>query len=217
MQTRAQNYRPRETNATFIIILFILLLAYSCAAQPVQRIGYVGSELSYGMHRFSQQSGKLIPTTFTSGTSIGVFAGNKLVSGRIRIGRYSLNDAFEGDLKTSEYDLFLNVHILEFFRTRKNVLDIYMVTGFSHNRFKGELKEELDLPTQIIPEQSSANYQVIGLGGVYIPNLWKRSTSVFCEALLYNAISTTPMHDSNVFINIGVRRMLKAPHRNKRG
>lgn len=209
------NYHPRETNAMFIIILFIVLLAYSCTAQQTQQIGHVGSELSYGIHRFSRQSGKLIPTSYTTGFSAGLYAGNKLVNSRIRLGHYTLSNSLEGNLRVSEYDLFIDVHFLEFFRTRKNVLDIYMITGFSHNRFRGVLKEELNTQNKIIPSKNSVNYQVIGLGGACIPNLWKRSTSLFYEMLLYNAISKD-MYDSNVFLNIGIKRLLITPTGHKR-
>lgn len=205
-----RSHKVRGTNTMMIIVLFLIIGVYSCVAQQKQRINVVGNETSFGMHRFfTEGEGAALKNlhTFSNGVSTGFYAGNKLINARLRTGMYNTTIHFEGELRIFENDLLIDVYPLEFFRTQLNVLDVYLTTGLSHHSFseKKAVKpgyvsnSEVGLP-------SSRTYQVAGLGLTYLPLRFNQATSFFAEALLYNAITFSSSPESNVFINIGIRK-----------
>lgn len=208
-------YYLRASNTSYITLFFLIILTFTSVAQKNQQIHNIGTEVTYGFHRFVQKSKNRLPSIFTNGVSVGVFAENQMVSARLRMGSYQMANSFDEKLQVTEYDLFFNVHLLEFFRTHRNVLDIYLITGLSHNRFKLPVEESLNFKFQLEPINNSANYQAIGLGVVCIPNKIRRLTSLFCELLIYNNISTSSLDDSNAFINMGVNRVLPSVAKRK--
>lgn len=208
--TSNSSYKVRGTNATLLIILFLILGVYSCMAQQKQRVTLIGNETSFGMHRFFMEGEGFDLrnlNAFSNGVSTGFYAGNKLVSARLRMGLYTSAAHFKGELRIVEKDLLIDVYPLEFFRTHNNVLDIYLTTGVSHHTFseKEAIKSgyistrESGLPT-------ARTYQVVGVGLTHLPKRFNQSTSFFAEVLLYNAITFSSSPESNVFVNIGVKK-----------
>lgn len=203
--------RTRPTNALLLTILFIILGIYSCTAQHKQRITNIGYEVSIGIHRFFIDDNQVTLKNIrplTRGASTGIYVGNDLMSLRFRTGYYSSTDRVKGKLTVEECDLLMDFYLLEFFRSKKNVLDIYLTTGFSYNRLS--VKKPLDI---VLASDNSAsdvphhkNYQVIGLGIKYIPANGKRLTHFFCEAIFYNSIKLDTVSDMNVFINFGIKK-----------
>lgn len=208
-------YHRRASTTSYITLFFLTILTFTGVAQKNQQIHYIGTEVTYGFHRFVQKSKNHLPSIFSNGVSMGVFAENQMVSARLRIGSYQMANSIDEKLQVTECDLFFNVHLLEFFRTHRNVLDIYLITGLSHNRFRLSAEESINSNFKLMPINNSANYQAMGLGVVCIPNKIKRLTSLFCELLVYNSISTSSLDDSNAFVNIGVNRILLSVGRRK--
>lgn len=204
------SYKVRGTNTTMIIALFLILGVYSCMAQKKQQIDVIGNETSFGMHRFfTDGDGTVLKNLhiFSNGVSTGFYAGNKLINARLRIGMYNTTTYFEGELRIFENDLLIDVYPLEFFRTQLNVLDIYLTTGLSHHSFSEKKAIESGyISTREAGLPSSRTYQVIGIGLTYLPLRFNQATSFFAEALLYNTITFSSSPESNVFINVGVRK-----------
>ncbi|GCC53261.1 hypothetical protein SanaruYs_35040 [Chryseotalea sanaruensis] len=204
------NYKVRGTNAMLLIILFLILGVYSCIAQQKQRVTVIGNETSFGMHRFfSEGDGSVLRDlhAFSNGVSTGFYAGNRLVKTRIRVGFYNTASYVTGEVRILEKDLLIDVYPLEFFRTHINVLDVYLTTGVSHHTFSE--KESLKpgyISTRETGVPTARTYQVVGIGLAHLPLYFNRSTSFFAEVLLYNSITFSSSPESNVFLNVGMRK-----------
>lgn len=205
-----RHYKVRGTNSIMLLVIFLILGVYSCMAQQKRGISIAGSETSFGMHRFFVEGeGNFLSNvySFSNGLSTGIYAGNKLVNGRLRIGLYSTTAHFKGEVRILESDVLIDIYPLEFIRTHTNVLDVYLTTGVSVHSFsekkpitRGYIStgEEGTIP--------SKTYQVAGVGLTYLPTLFHRTTSIFAEALFYNSISFAGNAESNGFVNVGIRK-----------
>jgi hypothetical protein len=210
MKITQTKFRLQMGYISLLVFLFIFLSEYSCLAQHVERINQMGFETSVGTHRFYRKTDQLPPRGFTTGMSAGVFAGNNLVNARLRTGYYFSTRQFEGDLRVVEFDALANFYFLEFFRTKDNLLDIYLTSGVSYNQFreKEQLEKSFIKNNEGTSVPAEVFYQVTGIGGVINPRIFKRSTSFFCEVLFYNSINKELPTDKNVFVNVGIKKIV---------
>jgi hypothetical protein len=135
----SNTYQRKTFNATLIIFLYLILGIYSCFAQSFQRITHTGIETSFGIHgiKSPMNGGSSKLQALTRGFSAGFVTGNNLIQLRIRpIGVYKSAAMESRAFEILESEALLNVYPLEFFRTRKHVLDIYVSTGISFNSYK---------------------------------------------------------------------------------
>lgn len=206
------SYKVRGTNAMLLIILFLILGVYSCIAQHKQRVTIIGNETTFGMHRFFSEGDKSVFRNlhaFSNGFSTGFYAGNRLVNARVRVGIYNTVSHIKGELRIMEKDLLIDVYLLEFFRTQKNLLDVYLTTGVSHHTFsERELLKPGYISTREAGVPTARTYQVVGIGLTHLPLRFGQSTSFFTEFLLYNAITFSSSPESNAFLNVGVRKRM---------
>jgi hypothetical protein len=126
----------RKSNAKMVFALYILLIVHSCArAQGLQRISERGYEVSIGLHNFVSKGGQckisnLAPSS--RGVAWGYFFGNNLFKMRLKgIGYYGSTEAVNTKFNQYEAEALINVYPLEFVRTSKNILDMYLVMGFN--------------------------------------------------------------------------------------
>jgi hypothetical protein len=137
------HYSLKTLNGFFLFILFCILLhsPFRTAGQGIQRISQRGVELSYGFHHFITKSGVDIWQRYapsSRGIALGYFMGNNLVKTRIRgFGFYESTRSARSDFSGYEAEALLNFYPLEFLRTRKHILDIYLFSGlnFSYLEF----------------------------------------------------------------------------------
>lgn len=125
-------------------VIVVFLLKYfdqtsgSVRAQSLQRISHRGYEVSFGLHQFSfgnaeRRFNNLKPES--RGVALGFVYGNNLLKGRLRgLGFYHSSKMIEPiSYYRLESELLVNFYPLEFLRTGRNVLDIYLFSGFSYS------------------------------------------------------------------------------------
>ncbi len=210
-----------------MILFFSLWIGiYSSAyGQSSQRVTHVGLEASFGLHGFSMSdcdTKYMKPRALTRGGSIGFVAGNKLLRARIRAAGFYQSTGFTRiGFNLIESEALVNFYPLEFFRTRKNVLDIYVTTGVKLNNFKLNDKNtyrDIDLhpnfnDSNTHPGKEKVLTQVAGLGIEFLlPNKVK-SVHLFAEAIISNPIYSSATisefyeawSQGETCFNIGVR------------
>ncbi len=206
-------FQIRAVNSKMIVILFILLTLYSCAfSQGRQRIHERGYEIGLGLHNFvwkgdGYKISNLVPSA--TGISLGYFCGNNLLKMRVRgLGYYGAAGALQNTFDQYEGDLLLNFYPMEFARTSKNTIDLYLATGFNytyaayHDRQSAFLKDSFQ--------------RLSNLWGIGVEALARRESKVmrlFAEIHVGSAFhtgnhandSSGPIPKTISAINIGVR------------
>jgi hypothetical protein len=184
-----------------VILIITPQITYS---QGQQRIWEKGLELSYGYHHFiftqpDHRISDLIP--LTKGLSTGFYFGNNLLQTRLRgVGYYASTDVAEKAFSLFEADMVFNFYPLEFYRTRKNILDVYLLAGinYTHLGFK----------------QNSSENRINQVGGFGIDWLNRNGRSIlrlFAEAYVGTPLTYSGEYEANsvhdIFsgINIGLR------------
>jgi hypothetical protein len=136
------------------------MILYSCAqSQVIQRINEKGYEASIGMHNFvSKRNGSkisnLAPTA--RGIALGYFFGNSIFKMRLKgIGYYGSTGFVTEKFHQYEAEGLINIYPLEFVRTRRNVIDVYMVTGINHTHIGMEkdgpgISRQIDRTTHVL-------------------------------------------------------------------
>jgi hypothetical protein len=209
MKTR---YEIKIFNATLVFILYLLIGAYSCThAQAVQRICQKGYEVSYGFHNFKprmagEQTRKLSPGAL--GVSLGGFIGNNLLKMRFRgVSYYEANRVFNENYYQYEAELLSNFSPLEFFRVSKNVVDIYLITGFNYTQINYD--NHYSVHEQKRFDRIS---RVAGIGIEYIVRKGNKLICVFSDATVGNRLKDAKANDEHSpfpavqsALNIGVR------------
>jgi hypothetical protein len=217
----------KRTKATLIMICIYLLIAvYSSAfAQSQQRITHSGIELAMGLHGFKTSQNFFVDQeirSLTRGVSAGVMIGNNLLKARIRpAGVYRSTSATDRKFTIIESEAMINFYPLEFFRTRKEYLDIYFVTGINRNQFVYKdrnqflRKEAEGTDAEFMAlDKVTVVSQTAGLGlEFHSQKTDGKFLHVFAELLLSNSIYCST--DNSVFqgtlaqisptLNIGVR------------
>jgi hypothetical protein len=118
------------------IILILIIVPQITYSQGQQRIWEKGAEISYGYHHFiftkpNQKISDLVP--LTKGVSTGFYFGNNLLQTRLRgVGYYASTDVAEKPFSQFEAEGVFNLYPLEFYRTRKNILDVYLLAGINY-------------------------------------------------------------------------------------
>jgi hypothetical protein len=173
------------------IILFVLGV-HSSIAQSFQRFTHVGFEGSVGIHGLRQNNKRLEPVT--KGVSVGFVIGNNLLKARVRpLGFYYSSTRQHVDFTVLESQALINFYPLEFFRTSKQRLDLYVCTGISFNRFKNHnlIFRQKDSPELVAPAEKKAKYlgQLTGFGiECHLPHGFAH---IFAEVMFSNLIYTT--------------------------
>lgn len=187
-----------------LTILSFSLAAATCAfGQSFQRITGVGVEISGGPHGFAvpdtRYAGQEKQKALTRGGSIGVAAGNKLLLTRLRAGIYQSTDFTRLSFRVLESEALVNIYPLEFLRTRKNVLDIYITTGIKFNNLKLN-NDNTRLEIELHPDFKSINIrkdrqhvfsQLAGVGMEFVLPCKSKFANLFIEALISNPIATS--------------------------
>lgn len=209
-------FSVKAFEAIVIVLLFIFLTAYSCAAQSWQRATQFGIETSVGINGFAVSPGgdrsKL--RAMSRGISVGVIAGNNLLKGRMRLAGFYGPTKFSrcsGSLIESE--LLVNFYPLEFMRTRKNILDIYFTTGVKFANIGARKKPCPASGDAYLGSRTKVLSQVSGVGIVALIPSNKRFTNMFAEVLFSNPFfdSRPPTREAtawtgkSVCMNVGVR------------
>lgn len=197
----------RKINLAFIIMLMLLLLALSCTGQTWQRATHFGLETSLDINGFSSESNKI--RAMARGVSAGLVVGNNLLKGRLRAELYGPTSYSKCAGKLIGSEALVNFYPLEFFRTRKNVLDIYFTTGF---RFTNIATTDENCNSG---EQSKGKVmsQVSGMGMEVLLPYSNKFIHVFGETLFSNpfhnsskvSASSTSWSSKTVSLNIGIR------------
>ena len=135
------NSRYSLTLCCVVASFFFRLLDQSStlvSAQSIQRVSHRGYEVSFGLHQFSfanssHSFNNLRPES--RGVAAGFVYGNNLLKGRLRgLGFYHSSKMIEPiSYYRLESELLVNFYPLEFIRTRRNVLDIYLFSGFNYS------------------------------------------------------------------------------------
>jgi hypothetical protein len=217
----SNSYQTRALNALFIIFLYLVLGFYSCIAQSFQRITHKGIEGSFGIHGFKThlnsdgtQTGAL-----TKGVAIGFVTGNNLIKARIRpMGLYKSTSTEKRSFEILESEALLNLYPLEFLRTRKHVLDIYITTGLNFSKFKYNDRNvflqndvQQDEAEFLALDKATVLSQVSGIGIEY--HLPFSFVHVFTEAVFANQIYASSdncffqqtSRQAGTTINFGIR------------
>lgn len=217
-------YEIKVFNAGLVLMLYILVSAYSCAdAQAIQRICQTGYEVSYGLHNFKPQSAgeqvrKISPGS--RGIAFGAFLGNNLLKIRFRgLGLYEANRVFDEKYFQYEAELLSNFYPLEFFRVTKNVMDIYLITGVNYT--------VINFDNNVSSYGKSRFDQLSRVGGMGIEYILRKSGKtirVFSEATVGNKLSNLEASDAKTpfpsilsAINFGVRMEYKRQVKIKSG
>jgi hypothetical protein len=128
-----QQYRNLKVLAFLPIFLFSA--CGTATAQELQRVSQRGIEVSYGFHHFILKENSSLLKRYapcSRGLSIGYFLGNNLVRTRIRgFGFYESTRNASADFSGYEGEVLFNFFPLEFMRTRKHILDIYILAGLN--------------------------------------------------------------------------------------
>lgn len=205
-----------------IIFLYFVLGIYSCFAQSFQRITHTGIEGSFGFHGLKTPSNSESKKfqALTKGVAVGFVTGNNLIKARIRpIGFYKSTVTEKRSFEIVESEALLNFYPLEFLRTRKHVMDIYVTTGVNFSNFRYKDRNVFSQGASMEPqtreylaiEKASVMNQVSGIGAEY--HLPFTFVHVFAEALFSNPIylSSDNSYFSNTCrqscttINFGIR------------
>jgi hypothetical protein len=186
------------------IILILIIVPQISYSKGQQRIWEKGLEISYGYHEFvftkpNQKISDLAP--LTKGVSTGFYFGNNLLQTRLRgVGYYASTDVAEKPFSQFEAEEIFNLYPLEFYRTRKNILDVYLLAGINY--------------THLGSRQSASINSVNQVGGFGVDWLNRNSRSVirlFAEACVGTPLTYSDEYESNsihnIFsgINIGLR------------
>jgi hypothetical protein len=214
----ASTYERKITNAVMIIFMYLILGVYSCIAQSFQRITHNGIEGSFGLHGIgpSATAGENGVDVLTRGVSIGFVTGNNLIKARIKpIGIYKSTSVVSRSFDILQSEALLNVYPLEFIRTRKQVLDIYITTGVSFNNLTYKdrhvfVQNDAQVEFKKLDRVIMVN-QVSGIGFEY--HLPLKFAHVFAEALFANPIYTSTQNAEfdaiagplGTSINFGIR------------
>ena len=206
-------FRHKQISSLILIVLFTMLGFYSCCSQAKQRINNIGCEFTAGSHRFNIGEGRLKLRNIysvTKGISGGVNVGNNLLSLRIRAGYYFATKNVSYEMIVTEFETLVDFYPLEFLRIRDHILDVYLTVGYNYSWLsKKMLSIARQNSDQLNPSLSSnGSYQGIGAGIKYIPQVGRRRTHFFVEALMYNSINTN--EKVNLYTNIGIKRMLSS-------
>lgn len=116
-----------------MVVIIVPQITYS---QGQQRIWEKGLEISYGYHQFiftkpNRKISDLAP--LTNGASAGFYFGNNLLQARLRgIGYYASTDVADRPFSQFESEGVFNLYPLEFYRTRRNILDVYLLAGINY-------------------------------------------------------------------------------------
>lgn len=225
-------YQIRSFNATLILLLYLVLGVYSCVAQSFQRITHNGIEATVGIHGFREvvTGDQVRMRALTRGAAIGFVTGNNLVRARIRpFGMYRSADVDGRAFDILKSEAVMNLYPLEFLRTRKHVLDIYLSTGVSFDKFRYRdrnifvqndgLTTQNDFQT--IDKVTVIN-QVSGIGVEY--HLPFSFLHVFSEVAFANSIYSSSrntvfretLRQSTPMINFGLRIGTKKAVKNSR-
>lgn len=204
-----------------MVLIFLLILSTASPAQNFQRITHVGMETSFGLHGFSILNDNLNSRALTRGGSIGFVAGNKVLLSRIRLaGIYQSTGFTSLAFNLMESEALINIYPLEFFRTRKNILDIYVTTGIKFNKFRlddentySDIARYPDLKNADRNEPQYILSQVTGIGIEFLLPGQAKFVNVFAEALFSNPVITSSnfsdfydtWRDGETCVNIGLR------------
>lgn len=186
------------------ILLLLIIRSQIAYSQGQQRIWEKGFEISYGHHHFTftkpyQKISDLAP--LTKGVSTGFYFGNNLLQTRLRgVGYYASTNVAEKSFSQFEAEGIFNLYPLEFYRTRKNILDVYLLAGINYAHLS-------------FLQNASINRvnQVGGFGVDWLNRNGRNVIRLFAEAyvgtqLTYSGESESNSgHDISSGINIGVR------------
>jgi hypothetical protein len=184
-----------------VILIIAPMITYS---QGQQRISEKGLEISYGCHHFAftKPSGKISDLApLTKGVSTGFYFGNNLLQTRLRVaGYYASTDVAEKPFSQFEAEGVFNLYPLEFYRTRKNILDVYLLAGinYTHLHFRQSTS------TNCVNQES-------GIGVDWLNRNGRSVIRLFAEVYVGTSLSSSGEHESNsgrdIFsgINVGLR------------
>lgn len=186
------------------MILILMTAPQFTTAQGQQRIWEKGIEVSYGFHQltFTGPNGKISDLApLTKGVSTGFYFGNNLLQTRLRgIGYYESTHVAERPFSQFEAEGIFNLYPLEFYRTRRNVLDVYLLAGINF--------------THLAISRSASVNRLNQVGGFGVDWLSRKGGSVirlFAEAYVGTRLSYSGEQKStlchNIFsgINLGLR------------
>ncbi|MGE0590249.1 MAG: hypothetical protein AB7O48_16840 [Cyclobacteriaceae bacterium] len=186
------------------IILLLIIAPQITWSQGQQRIWEKGLEISRGYHHFilTKPNGKISDLApLTKGVSTGFYFGNNLLQTRLRgVGYYAPTDVAEKPFSQFEAEGVFNLYPLEFYRTRKNILDVYLLAGINY--------------THVGFRQGASVNRVNQVGGVGVDWLNRNGRSVirlFAEVYVGTPLTYSDEYESNsidnIFsgINIGLR------------
>lgn len=182
-----------------------------------------GAEVSYGFHHFARKSSENRMTGFSPssrGISLGYAMGNSLVKGRIRgLGFYESTNTANAQFLMYEAETLLNFYLLEFIRTRQNVLDIYLSAGLNFNHLEKGFKSTGTHRTQ------NTFSQQVGAGIECLLRRERKITYLFAEVNIgtpfrvdeekVDALDVLPGILTS--FNIGVRYAFQKPGNHKLG
>jgi hypothetical protein len=212
-------YSPRIIARILVIVVYFMVFAYSCAvAQPFRPLTHFGVEAAFGLHGISAKNNRLAGSS--SGGSLGFVTGNNLLKARFRLlGFYKSLDQDQRTVQRNESEVLLNFYPLEFFRTRSNVLDIYITAGVGVNHFKFERNVNSDYLRSTdtgefsMLDKAKVVAQTSGLGIEYHVPSGNRFIHLFAEAAISQSLSSSTdnvnfrnhWRDSKTSLNFGIR------------
>lgn len=188
------HYSARASLKGYLLLICSIVMIYSCASgQSKQRITCSGIEVSSGVHGIVAGNGLMKLRAQTTGASIGFVSGNNLMKARIRpIGFYKAGAMEQRKFDLLESEVIVNIYPLEFIRTRKHILDIYIATGASMQKFtysRNNAFVQQDGPPDLLDFHSIRKVtvfsQTAGIGFEFYP---KSGIQLFTEAIFSNRI-----------------------------
>jgi len=127
-------------NVIFGLVLLVTTI-YSCTAEAQsKKISYAGLEGTFGVRLFRLSSDikqlndlKVVE----EGGSLGIIVGNDYIRSKARLaGFYYSSPSTPRTINMFETEVVTNVYPLQFFRTHKQVVDMYITTGISFNNLR---------------------------------------------------------------------------------
>jgi|GEM_PF-1877947 len=233
MRTIAANtYNRKMFNAKLILLLYFVLGIYSCFGQSFQRITHTGIETSFGIRglRLPMKNSSNRLQALSTGYAMGFVTGNNLMKARLRpIAFYKSSPTEKRAFELLESEALLNIYPLEFLRTRKHVLDIYVSTGLNFTSFRYKDRDvffqndgkAVDMEYHQLDKVSVIS-QVTGIGIEY--HLPFSFVHIFSEALFSNSMYLSTNNETfkqtwkqaATTLNFGVRFGTKKNVKNNR-